>query len=117
MLSSNSPSGTAIFRVIWWNRERLMKSKKAVRSKKAVTLLERIDTLLSDVLDEYSVIEKSVDKNVRAVVLSAHASISSAIDYVSALPPSQVRRKAAKNRKRGRRHLRTKSKAKPSVRA
>ena len=88
-----------------------------MKSKKAVTLLTRIESLLSDVLDEYSVIEKHVEKNVRAVLLSAHASIISAIDYVSALPPSQVRRKAAKNRKRGRRHLRTKSKAKPSVRA
>jgi len=80
-----------------------MKSKK--KSKKAVTLLTKIETLLSDVLDECSDIEKSVEKNVREVLLSAQASIGSAIDFISALPSSEVRHKAAK------------SKPKPSVRA
>jgi hypothetical protein len=93
------------------NRGRLMKPKKAV------TLLTRIETLLSDALDEYSVIEKHVEKNVRAVLLSAQASVASAIDFISALPSSGVRQKAAKSRKGRRRPLKAKSKAKSSVRA
>jgi hypothetical protein len=80
-----------------------MKTKK--KSTKAVTLLTRIETLLSDVLDECSDIEKSVEKNVREVLLSAQTSIGSAIDFISALPSSEVHQKAAKK------------KAKPSVRA
>ena len=84
-----------------------------IKSKKAVTLLTRVETMLSDVLDEYSVIEK----NVREVLQSAQASIVSAIDFISSLPSSEVLQKPAKSRKRGRRHLGAKSKAKPSVRA
>jgi hypothetical protein len=88
-----------------------------MKSKKAVTLLTRIETLLSDALNEYSAIEKHVEKNVRAVLLSAQASVVSAIKFISALPSSEVRQKAATSRKGGRRHLKAKSKAKPSVRA
>ena len=80
-----------------------MKTKK--KSKKAVTLLTKIETLLSDALDECSAIEKSVEKNVRELLLAAQGAIVSARDFVSALPSSQVRQKA------------TKRKAKPSVRA
>jgi hypothetical protein len=80
-----------------------MKSKK--RSKKAVTLLTRIEKSLSDVLDELSVIEKSAEKNIREGLRSAQTSIGSAIDFISALPPFEVRKKVAK------------SKAKRSVRA
>lgn len=81
-----------------------MKSKKK-KSTKAVTLLEKIEKLLSDVIDECSGIEKSVEKNVREVLLSAQSSIGSAINYFSAAPSSEVPHKAAK------------SKAKPSVKA
>ena len=81
-----------------------MKTKKA-KSTKAVTLLTKIETLLSDVLAECSNIEKSVEKNVREVLLSAQSSIVSAVDFIKALPSSEVPRKTAK------------SKAKPSVRA
>ena len=81
-----------------------MKSKKK-KSKKAVTRLEKIEKLLSDVIDECSDTEKSVEKNVREVLLSAQASIVSAIDFISALPSSEVRHRAAKR------------KAKPSVSA
>ncbi|MGO9992554.1 MAG: hypothetical protein ACLPTF_08560 [Steroidobacteraceae bacterium] len=88
-----------------------------MKSKKAITLLTRIETLLSDALNEYSVIEKHVEKNVRAVLLSAQASVVSAIKFISDLPSSEVRQKAAKSRKGGRRPLEAKSKAKPSVRA
>ena len=80
-----------------------MKSKKAGKkkasTKKAVTLLTKIEKSISDVLDQLSVVEKSVEKNVRAGLLSAQASIGSAIDYISALP-SEVLPKAAKPRKR-----------------
>jgi CHAD domain-containing protein len=58
-----------------------MKRKK--RAKKAVSLLTRIETLLTDVLDECVDIEKNAEKNVREVLLSAQSSISSAIDYFS----------------------------------
>jgi division protein CdvB (Snf7/Vps24/ESCRT-III family) len=88
-----------------------------MKPKKAVTLLTRIETLLSDVLDEYSVIEKHVEKNVRAVLLSAQESVVSAINFISALPSYEPRPKASKGRKAGRRPVAAKRKAKPSVRA
>ena len=84
-----------------------MKSKK--KSKKAVSLLTRIEKSLSEVLDELSVVEKSAEKNVRAGLVAAQKSIGSAIDFISALPPFEVKKKAAKSRK--------KSKAKPKKRA
>lgn len=80
-----------------------MKAKKS--SKKAVTMLTRIDRLLSDVLDECSAIEKNVEKNVRVLLLSAKESIVSAKDFVSASLSSEVRHKASP------------SKAKPPARA
>jgi len=88
-----------------------------MRSKNPVTLLTRIDKLLSDLLDQYSVMEKGIEKSVRAALLSAQESIVCAIDFISALPSSAVRPKAAKSRKRGRRRLKAKSKVKRSVRA
>jgi len=85
-------------------KEKVMKSKK--KTKKAVTLLTKIETLLSDALDECSAIEKSVEKNVRELLLSAQAAIVSARNFVgAALPSSEAPRKAVKR------------KAKPSVRA
>ena len=81
-----------------------MKPKKK-KSPKAVTRLEKIEKLLSDVIDECSDIEKSVEKNVREVLLSAQSSIGSAINYFTAAPSSEVPQRAAK------------SKAKPSVKA
>jgi hypothetical protein len=81
-----------------------MKSKKK-KSKKAVTRLEKIEKLLSDVIYECSDIEKGVEKNVREVLLSAQSSIGSAINYFTAAPSSEVPQMVAK------------SKAKPSVKA
>ena len=76
-----------------------MKSKKK-KSKKAVTRLEKIEKLLSDVIYECSDVEKSVEKNVREVLLSAQKSISSAIDFFSAAAsPSEVRPKTAAKKK------------------
>ena len=81
-----------------------MKPKK--RAKKAVTLLTKIETLLSDVLDECVDIEKTVGKNVREVLLSAQSSISSAIDYFSGTPapaapltPAKTKAKAPAKKK------------------
>ena len=81
-------------------------TKKATKKKatNAVTLLTRIETLLSDVLDQCVGIEKSVEKNAREVLGSAQKSISSAIDYFSVAQSSEVPKKTAK-------------KAKPSVKA
>ena len=73
-----------------------MKTKK--KTKKAVTLLEKIETLLSDVLREGSTIEASVEKNVRDLLLSAKASILAARDFISALPSSEVHHKPAKSK-------------------
>jgi len=82
-----------------------MKTKKK-KSPKAVTLLTRIGTLLSDAIDECSAIEKSVERNVRDLLVSAQSSILSARDYVvKAAPSFEVRKKPAKR------------KAKPAVKA
>ena len=86
-----------------------MKSKK--KAKKPVTLLTRIEKSLSEVLDELSVVEKSAEKNVRAGLVSAQNAIGSAIDFISALPPFEVGKKATKSRKHA------KSKAKPKKQA
>ena len=86
-----------------------MKAKK--KAKKAASLLTRIEKSLSEVLDELSVVEKSAEKNVRAGLVSAQNAIGSAIDFISALPPFEVGKKATKSRKHA------KSKAKPKKRA
>jgi hypothetical protein len=73
-----------------------MKPKKT--TKKAVTLLNRIETLLSDVLVECADIEKSVEKNVRGVLLAARKSIGSAIDFISAAASTEAKPKTVKTR-------------------
>ena len=88
-----------------------------MRSKNPVTLLTRIEKLLSDLLDQYSVMEKSIEKSVRAALLSAQESIVYAIDFMGSLPSSAARQKTAKRPKRAPRHLKAKRKAKRSVRA
>jgi hypothetical protein len=82
-----------------------MKTKKK-KPTNAVTLLTRIETLLSDVIDECSDIEKSVEKNVRELLVSAQASIGSAIDFFRAAPSPAARKKTTAKRK-----------AKPTVKA
>ena len=73
---------------------------------KAVTLLTKIEALLADTLTEFSVIEKSVEKNVRALLLSAEESIAKAKDFIAATPA--VARHLVTPAKR-----RTRAKAKP----
>lgn len=76
-----------------------MKSKKKT-TKKAVTLLTRIEALLSDVIDQCSAIEKSVEKNVRVLLRSAEASVMVAKEFFSAPEPAKGQHKAAKAAKR-----------------
>jgi hypothetical protein len=90
-----------------------MKSKK--HTKKAVTLLTRAETLLSDVLDECSEIEKSVEKNVGVLLRSAEASIAAAKDYFAAPELPKVRGKAAKIAGRVPRHRVARSRVKAPV--
>ena len=59
-----------------------MKTRKK-KPAKAVTMLVKIEKLLADVLSEFSVIEKSVEKNVRELLVSAEASISQAKEFMT----------------------------------
>ncbi|HYA16621.1 MAG TPA: hypothetical protein VEF06_04100 [Bryobacteraceae bacterium] len=65
-----------------------MKAKKK-KPAKAVTLLTKVESLLSDVLDECSVIEKGVEKNVRLLIRAAGASIAAAKEFFAAPPPAR----------------------------
>jgi hypothetical protein len=95
-----------------------MKSKRrTTKSQKAVTLLTRVESLLSDALEEYSVIEKQVERNVRTVLRSAQASVSSALDFIGALNSSASQPKAAKSRKSRRPRPSARRKTKRAVRA
>ena len=78
------------------NREKPMKAKK--KSAKAVTLLTKAEKLLSDVIDDCVDIEKSVEKNVREVLLSAQASIDSAMNFFTAGPSSATQAKSVKSK-------------------
>lgn len=71
-----------------------MKSKR--KSTKPITMLTKIEALLSDVLDELSSIERSVEKNVRGLLLSAAASIAKAKDFVAPALVSEAPRKSAR---------------------
>ena len=62
-----------------------MKSKKR-KPAKTVTLLTKVEDLLADAIKEFSAIEKSVERNVRALLLSAEKSISTAKDVIIAAP-------------------------------
>ncbi len=72
-----------------------MKTKKK-RPPKAVTLLTKVETLLSDVLDECFEIEKSVEKNVRVLLRSAEASVVAAKEYFITPERPAVARKITK---------------------
>jgi hypothetical protein len=54
---------------------RLCGVERLMRSKNPVTLLTRIEKLLSDLLDQYSVMKKHIEKSVRAARLSAQESV------------------------------------------
>lgn len=86
-----------------------MKSKK--KPPKPVTLLTRIEGLLSDAISGLSVIEKTVENNARELLVVAENSVAKAKDLITkdimALAPASaapVRRTARrKKRVRGRR--------------
>lgn len=75
-----------------------MKKKK---STKAVTLLTRIESLLSDAVDQLSAFEKSVEKNARELLVTAETSVSKAKEFIALAPSLGTPRKpraAAKSR-------------------
>jgi hypothetical protein len=82
-----------------------MKAKR--KSTKPVTLLTKIETLLSDVLGELSSIERSVERNVRALLLSAGESVAKAKDCLipAVASASAVPHKATRTKKRTGRRL------------
>jgi len=81
-----------------------MKSKR--KSPKPITLLTRIETLLSDALDQLSSIERSVERNVRDLLLAASESVSQAKDFITPAASYVVAHKATKGRKRAGRRSR-----------
>ena len=91
-----------------------MKTKK--KTPKAVTLLTKIEALLFDVFKECSEIERSVEKNVRALLSSAETSIAAAKDYFIAPELSKVR-SIVKRPARIPRHRVARSRAKARVTA
>ena len=74
-----------------------MKTKK--RTKKAVTLLTKIEKLLSESLRQCSAIEKNVETSVRELLLSAQKSIVSAAEFVKASATFETPKKSAKKAK------------------
>lgn len=73
-----------------------MRPKKKSRSSKPVTLLTRIEGLLSDVLDELSSIERSVQRNVRELLLAAETSVAKAKDFVTPALAAEAPHKTAR---------------------
>jgi len=70
--------------------------KRAKKPTRAVTLLTKIERLLSDVLKEGAALEKGFEKNVRALLRTAETSVTAARDYFVKPAPAKVARKAAK---------------------
>lgn len=88
-----------------------MKSKR--KATKPVTLLTKIQSLLGDVLDELSSIEKSVERNVRELLQSAETSVSKAKDLITPVlaftgpnKPLRSKRRAGARRSRPARRAR-----------
>jgi len=72
------------------------RTKTVRKATRAVTLLTRIEGLLSDVVDECAAIGVSLEKNVRALLRTAESSIAAAKDYFIAPAPAKVVRKPVK---------------------
>ena len=77
------------------------------RSKTPVTLLAQIEGLLCDVLAGLSCIEKSVEKNVRDLLLTAETSVAKAKDLITPSLAAAAPRKPV----RGRRHAARKARS------
>jgi len=93
--------------------------KRAKKPTRAVTLLTRIEGLLSDVLKEGAAIERGLEKNVKTLLRTAGASVEAAKKYFAAPTPAKVVRKAAKPKaaKRAPAKAKAKAKAKPKAAA
>jgi len=87
-----------------------MKTQKK-HSKKAVTLLTKIERLLSDVVAECSAIEKSVEKNVRGLLHTAEISIAAAKEFITPGPPPKEQHRTAAARARQRPRARVKKRS------
>lgn len=92
--------------------------KRAKKATRAVTLLTRIEELISDVLKEGAAIEKGLEKNVKTLLRTAEASVVAARKYFAAPAPAKVVvRKAAKPKaaKRAVAPAKAKAKARPKA--
>lgn len=76
----------------------MKKSKR--KSTKPVALLTKIEALLSDVLNELSSIEKSVERNVRELLLSAETSIARAKKFIAPALAFEAPRAAGRRKAR-----------------
>ncbi len=74
-----------------------MKTKK--RTKKTVTLLTKIEKLLSETLRGCSAIEKNVETTVRELLTSAQKSIVAAAEFVKASATFETEKKHVKKAK------------------
>jgi len=92
-----------------------MKSKK--RTPKPVTLLTKVETLLSDVLQQCSEIEKSVEKNALVLLRAAEASVAAAKNYFITPEPPKIHRKGARTVAHVVRHRATRRRAKAPIAA
>jgi len=92
-----------------------MKSKK--RTPKPVTLLTKIETLLSDVLQQCSEIEKSVEKNALVLLRAAEASVAAAKNYFITPEPPKIQRKSPRTVAHVVRHRVTRRRAKAAIAA
>ena len=77
------------------------------RSKKPVTLLTQIEGLLCDVLAGLSCVGKSVEKNVRDLLLTAEASVAKAKDLITPALAPAAPRKPVRARRRAPRKARS----------
>jgi hypothetical protein len=81
-----------------------MKSKRKSARKAAgtpITLLTKVEAVLSDVLDQLSSLEHTLEKSVRVLLSAAETSVTKAKGFVTPGPSAQTRRKVARKRARG----------------
>jgi hypothetical protein len=69
------------------------------KSKQPSTVVKQIEALLSDALDQLSIIEKSVEKNVRELLVTAEASVAKARDFITPALAAAAPRKPVRARK------------------
>ena len=82
-----------------WKERGVTYDTEEKNKQKGRNAADQIEALLSDVLVECSAVEKSVEKNVREIVLSARKSIGSAIDFIGAATAPAVQPKVVRRAK------------------